>query len=72
MKEGAGPSGGLQGCCEVMQRVPKSTERAGGRACQDTFHHLPAVLAKQGGPSRLEAKNVKPIYKKGWKEDPRN
>lgn len=72
MKEGAGHSGGLQGCCEVMQRVSKSMDRVGGRACQDTSHHLPAVLANQGGSSRLEARNVKPIYKKGWKEDLKN
>lgn len=33
---------------------PKGTEGAGRSACRATFNHLPAVLAKQGGPSWLK------------------
>ena len=41
-------------------------------ACQDTFHHLPAVLADWGVPTDWKLANVMPIYKKGRKDGPGN
>lgn len=54
------------------QDPSEGTEGAGSSAHWVTFHLSPLVLANWVSPRQPEVSSVTPIYRKGWKDDPRN